>query len=322
MTTASARKTSSVLPLIIMAAIAVAGWVSYFFAQQEATLSQPKTELPTSELNTKKELRKETLPTKPPEKPKQVATTAPANTSHKEAPEPPKRYNKLLMAERKKALKERDAAQTRIGTILKEKHTIINQKKSALKEGQQLKQQLVLSAENVERLKQKIREVSTDVQKVREQEADRFSKLKQQFEQELEHKQITISQLKNRMTVINVTAEILFGSGSATIKPKGERVLELIAESLNKHPDRMISIEGHTDALPVAWDSQYPTNWELSSARAASAARYLGNRSGVAADRMQVVGHAEHRPAAPNETAEGRATNRRIEIILLPADTL
>ncbi len=322
MTTASARKTVAVLPLIIMAAIAVAGWVSYFFAQQESTPSQPKTELPTSELKTEKEVQKETLPTKPPEKPKQIATTAEANPPQKQTSEPPKRYNRLLMAERKKALKERDAAQTRIGTILNEKNTIIKQKKVALKEGQQLRQQLVLSAENVERLKQKIKEVSTDVQKVREQEADRFSKLKQQFEQELEHKQITISQLKNRMTVINVTAEILFGSGSATIKPKGERVLELIAESLNKHPDRMISIEGHTDTLPVARDSQYPTNWELSSARAASAARYLENRSGVAADRMQVVGHAEHRPTAPNETAEGRATNRRIEIILLPPSTM
>ncbi|MCP4992500.1 MAG: OmpA family protein, partial [Gammaproteobacteria bacterium] len=186
----------------------------------------------------------------------------------------------LLMAEREKALKERDAAQTRIGTILNEKNTIIKQKKVALKEGQQLRQQLVLSAENVERLKQKITEVSTDVQKVREQDADRFSKLKQQFEQELKQKQITISQLKNRMTVVNVTAEILFGSGSATIKPKGQKVLELIAETLNKHPGQMISIEGHTDALPVARDSQYPTNRELSSARPASAARHLENRAG------------------------------------------
>ncbi|MCP3671898.1 MAG: OmpA family protein, partial [Gammaproteobacteria bacterium] len=257
-----------------------------------------------------------------PDKTKQTATTAPANAAQKATPKPPKRYNKLLMAERKKALNERDAAQTKIGTILKEKNTILKQKKTALKEGQQLRQQLVLSAENIKRLKQKIKEVSTDVQKVRKQGADRFSKLKQQFEQELKQKQITISQLKNRMTVVNVTAEILFGSGSATIKPKGQRVLELIAETLNKHPDRMISIEGHTDTLPIAIDSQYPTNWELSSARAASAARHLENIAGVESDRMQVVGHAQHRPTASNKTAKGRKTNRRIEIILLPPSTM
>jgi len=218
------------------------------------------------------------------------------------------------MAEREKALKERDAAQTRIGTILKEK-------KSALEEGQQLRKQLVMSAKNVERLQQKIKEVSSDIEKVRAQEADRFSKLRQQFEQELEQNQITIFQLKNHMTVVNVTAEILFASGSAVIKPKGKKVLELIAENLNSHPDRMISIEGHTDDIPVAQDSPYPTNWELSSARSAAAARYLEEKAGVAANRMQVVGHGQHRPATSNETAEGRATNRRIEIILLPSST-
>ncbi len=315
MTTTSAKTTAAVLPLIITAAIAIAGWVSYFFAQQEVTQSQQQTELLTSKLKTQEEKRKQTLPTKSPEKNQQAATSALANPAHEKAPEPPKKYNRLLMAERKKALKERDEAQTRIGAILKDN-------KKELEERQQLRQQLVLSAKNVERLKQQIKEVSTNVLKVREQEADRFSKLKQQFEQELKQKQITISELKDSMTVVNVTAEVLFGSGSASIKPKGQKVLDLIAESLNSYPDRLISIEGHTDSLPVASYSPYPTNWELSSARAASAARYLEDRASVAAKRMQVVGHGQYRPTATNDTAKGRATNRRIEIIMLPPSTM
>jgi len=328
MTTSSAKTSATVLPLFVAAAIAVAGWVSYFFAQQEAIQLGQETEI----LNTKLKAIKNTPPPKPqveikPEpKPQPKAepntTATPSEPPKAQPQEPPKKYNRLLLAEREKALRERDEAQARIGTVLKEKHTILKQQKSALEEGQQLRQQLVMSAESVERLKQKIKEVSTDVQKVREQEANRFSQLKQQFVQELEQKQITISQLKNHMTVVNVAAEILFGSGSATLKPRGQEALGLIADNLNNQPDRLISIEGHTDNIPVGELSPYPSNWELSSARAASAARYLEQKADVAATRMQVVGHGEYQPTASNETVKGRAANRRIEIILLPANKL
>jgi len=328
MTTASAKTSATVLPLLVAAAIAVAGWASYFFAQQEAIQLGQETEL----LNTKLKAIKNTPPPKPqveiksepkPQLKAEPNTTAtPSEPPKAQTPEPPKKYNRLLLAEREKALRERDEAQTRIGTVLKEKRTILKQQKSALEEGQKLRQQLVMSTESVERLKQKIKEVSTDVQKIREQEANRFSQLKQQFEHELEQKQITISQLKNHMTVVKVTAGILFSSGSATLKPRGQKVLVLIADNLNNHPDRLISIEGHTDNIPVGELSPYPSNWELSSARAASAARYLEQKAGVAATRMQVVGHGEHQPTESNGTVKGRAANRRIEIILLPANKL
>jgi len=317
MTTAS--NTSSTLAIIVAIAIAVAGWVSYFFAQQENTQLLQETELLTSKLKAQDKKQQEALAAKPSvkdtaeSKPDVRTTTGmPAPKQNPiEAVQAPRKYNRLLMSEREKAIKEKDSAQARIGAILK-------QKRSALEDGQQLRQQLVISTKNVELLKQKIKEASSDIQKVRNQEADRFLHLRQQFEQELQQKQITISSLKDRMTVINVTAEILFGSGSARLKPKGKKVLKLIAQNLNKHTDRMVSIEGHTDNIPVVRYSPYPTNWELSSARAASAARYLEDEAGVAAGRMQVVGHGEHRPVASNATARGRAINRRIEIVLLP----
>ncbi len=302
--------------MIVAIAIAVAGWVSYFFAQQENALLQQETGLLTSKLKAQGKKQQEALAAKSSTEvtagsKQDVRTTTGTKPVPAEAAQVPKKYNRLLMSEREKAIKDRNSAQARVGAILK-------QKKSALEEGQQLRKQLVISTENVVRLQQKIKEVSSDIQKVRDQEADRFSNLRQQFEQELQQKQITISSLKDRMTVVNVTAEILFGSGSVNLKPKGKKVLELIAQNLNKHPERMVSIEGHTDDIPVVRHYPYPTNWELSSARAASAARYLQDKAGVAASRMQVVGHGQHRPATSNKTAEGRAINRRIEIILLP----
>jgi len=203
------------------------------------------------------------------------------------------------MAERKKALVE---------------------KEKAIKDGQMLRKQLYTSKLEIEKLQTKIEEVSTDIEKVREQHENRFSDLKSKFESELEQKKITISELKDRITVVNVTAEILFSSGSAIIKPKGTEVLDLISETLKKNPNQTISIEGHTDNIPIIENSPFPTNWELSAARSAAAARYLLSKGGIEAGRMQVVGHGEHRPANTNETPEGRKANRRIEIIVLPAN--
>ena len=150
------------------------------------------------------------------------------------------------------------------------------------------------------------------------QEAQQFADLKQNLEHELKESQVKITQLKNRMTVINLTSEVLFPSGSARITATGKQLLDVIAASLNAYPDRAISIEGHTDNVPVGEHSRYASNWELSTARAQAAVDYLQQHAHVAPERLQVVGHGEHRPVASNETPEGRHLNRRIEIRLLP----
>lgn len=149
-------------------------------------------------------------------------------------------------------------------------------------------------------------------------EAQQFADLKQNLEQELQESQVRITQLKNRMTVINLTSEVLFDSGSARITASGKKLLDVIAASLNAYPERAISIEGHTDNVPVGVNSSFGSNWELSSARAQAAVDYLQQHAQVAPGRLQVVGHGEHHPVASNDTAEGRRLNRRIEIRLLP----
>ena len=95
-------------------------------------------------------------------------------------------------------------------------------------------------------------------------------------------------------------------------------MLALIAESLNAYPGRAISIEGHTDNVPIGRRSRYASNWQLSTARALAAVNYFQRHNAVNPQRLQVVGHGEHQPVSSNETAEGRQQNRRIEIRLMP----
>jgi chemotaxis protein MotB len=152
----------------------------------------------------------------------------------------------------------------------------------------------------------------------KDREAAEFAALKKLLEQELNQTQVKVTQLKNQMRVINLSSEVLFNSGSAEIKPAGQKVLALIASTLNNYPNRQVFIEGHTDDIPMSQNSTYSSNWELSSARAISAVEILQENNQVSPERLKVVGHGEFKPVTSNETEEGRRLNRRIEIRLLP----
>ena len=156
-----------------------------------------------------------------------------------------------------------------------------------------------------------------DLSEQQKKEAAHFALLQSRLEQELNEHRVEITQLKNRMTVINLTSEVLFDSGSIEIKPAGRKVLNLIAESLNAYPEREISIDGHTDNVPVGRTSRFVSNWDLSTTRAIAAVDHL-QRAGVSPQRLRAVGHGEHKPVASNSNESGRQRNRRIEIRLLP----
>ena len=147
-----------------------------------------------------------------------------------------------------------------------------------------------------------------------------IANLKNRLEQELDESRVEISQLKNRLTVIKLTSEVLFSSGSAEIKPTGQKVLSIIAESLNAYPGRAISIEGHTDNRPMSQNARYKSNWELSVARGLAAVNYFQQNNQVDPKRLKVIGYGQYRPVSSNETAEGRKLNRRIEIKILPLE--
>jgi len=133
--------------------------------------------------------------------------------------------------------------------------------------------------------------------------------------------QIQITSLKGKLTV-NMVDKILFDSGKAEIKGDGRKVLDKVGEVLKGVAGKAINIEGHTDNVPIAGDlrSKYATNWELSTARATSVARYLQDNDKVDPTRLVAAGFGEYHPIAANDTPEGRAQNRRIEIVLVPKE--
>ncbi|HXV36194.1 MAG TPA: OmpA family protein [Myxococcota bacterium] len=131
------------------------------------------------------------------------------------------------------------------------------------------------------------------------------------LESEVAAGQIQIEQLRSGLK-LNLSEEVLFPSGSASLNAGGEAVLRKVSGRL-RELEHSIQIEGHTDNVPVA--RRYASNWELAAARASSVARLLIDL-GVAPERIKVVSRAEFAPIASNDTAKGRAQNRRIEILL------
>jgi chemotaxis protein MotB len=138
------------------------------------------------------------------------------------------------------------------------------------------------------------------------------------LQNEIDQGRVTITNLKGRLTV-NLIDQILFDSGSAELKPEGKKVLDKVSDVLARVNDRRISVEGHTDNVPISKSAQarFPTNWELSTARAGTVVRYLQER-GVPPERLSATGFSMYRPVAANDSEENRHQNRRIEIVLLP----
>lgn len=114
---------------------------------------------------------------------------------------------------------------------------------------------------------------------------------------------------------ISLADNLLFDSGSAYLKPGSQTVLREVAGVLGKMPNR-VRIEGHTDNVPVN-SADFATNWELSAARASTVLRYLAEAGGIDPAKMFLAGYADTRPVADNGTAEGRALNRRADIVVV-----
>ena len=143
--------------------------------------------------------------------------------------------------------------------------------------------------------------------------------LENEMRADLESKDVTISNLKGKLTV-NILDRVMFDSGEAILKPAGESVMRKVAAILAGHPQLKIHVIGHTDNVPIRPEARnrFASNWELSTARALAAVHFLTEKAGVDPHRVGAVGYGEFRPLADNATAEGRARNRRIAITILP----
>jgi chemotaxis protein MotB len=131
--------------------------------------------------------------------------------------------------------------------------------------------------------------------------------------------EVTIKTFKQEITLTFVD-RVLFDFGKATISPKGRAVLEKVGDVLKDVHDRRIRVIGHTDNIPIQlqYREKFPSNWELSAARAAAIVRYFIRKNEMNPTVLEAVGRSYYDPVASNETEEGRAQNRRVEILIAP----
>lgn len=141
-----------------------------------------------------------------------------------------------------------------------------------------------------------------------------LQQLNEQLKREIDAGRLEVK-LERRGLVISLKEAAFFPPGTDTIEPGALQTLETIADELKRTPNP-IRLEGHTDSIPINTE-RFRSNWHLSSSRAVSMLQLFSQRFGIPAERMGVAGFAETAPVAPNDTPEGRAKNRRVDIVIL-----
>lgn len=171
------------------------------------------------------------------------------------------------------------------------------------------------------RLQASIEEMKTalaDLSK-RKAEADarlaEFRKLLDRFKGLIDAGKLQVKIVDGRM-VVALASDVLFASGSAKLSDDGKAAIGEVAKVLAEIPDRKYQVEGHTDNVPMK-TAHYPSNWELAAARALTVVKTMVE-AGVPAARISAASFGEYKPAKANETPEGKAANRRIEIVVVP----
>jgi len=142
-------------------------------------------------------------------------------------------------------------------------------------------------------------------------------KVEHSLREEVDEGNVAVS-MEDKGLVVTVLDRVLFESGKADLIESSKEALDKMAEILqNEVPDQMVYIEGHTDNVPIGYSS-WPSNWELSTARATEVVHYFAESQGLAPQRFAAVGYGEFQPVAANTTPEGRLLNRRVEIVISP----
>ncbi len=183
-----------------------------------------------------------------------------------------------------------------------------------------LEDELAAKNKEIAQLKAQADQLAQEKERAVAQVKGTYDSLVTELKHEIKQGEIQITQLKDKLTV-NMVDKILFDSGSAVIKKNGEKVLDRVADILKNVTKQQIKVEGHTDNVPISsrLAERFPSNWELSTARATTVVRYLQGR-GVNPSFLSAEGYAEFRPVSPNDTDEGKSMNRRIEIVLIPQE--
>lgn len=185
-------------------------------------------------------------------------------------------------------------------------------------------------SQNIERLSQNVERLNNDLKKkksvIKLQNKvirlldDTKKTIATSLKEEIAAQEIELVEMEDTLKVVFID-KILFDSGSVEINQKGKKILLVVADSVRAHRVQNLLVEGHTDNMPLGptLKERFPSNWELSAARAAAVVRFLQKKGRLQPERLSARGYSYFRSVASNETKEGRHQNRRIEIVLGPS---
>jgi chemotaxis protein MotB len=223
---------------------------------------------------------------------------------------------KLRISQLEDEIKVKDQAFSRLDEKVRK---LEEGSKEEKKIGESLRRELSSKDAMVAALREKLRGAESVAKARIEELKSAYESLISQLKKQLKDKEMTIREFEEKLSITFVD-RVLFDFGSATITPKGETILTGVGDSLKNIHGMKIRVVGHTDNRPIKEEYlwKFPSNWELSSARAAAVARFLQEESGLGPESFEVVGRSFYEPVASNETKEGRAQNRRVEVIIAP----
>lgn len=163
---------------------------------------------------------------------------------------------------------------------------------------------------------------SAEVRQQREQiekETADLQQLKQQLDLYIQNNQLSAqleTKLNSDMLMITIRDNALFASGSAVVQTEAQKLASTISDMLTQYSQYEIEVAGHTDNVPIR-NAEFDSNWDLSTRRALNFMKILLQNDQIAAERFRAIGYGEYHPIATNDTADGRAKNRRVEVSIL-----
>lgn len=212
---------------------------------------------------------------------------------------------------------EKDSLEQELAAVKGEKESLV---KSLESRRDQLSQDLAKLTRERDALAEELRRTAQEKDAEIARLQGTYDQLVSSLRNEISRGEIEVTQLRDKLSV-KLVDKILFDSGKADVTAQGREVLKRIGDIVNKVEGKDIQVAGHTDNVPIggALKNRYPSNWELSTARATNIVRYLQENTSLAPERLAAAGYGQYQPVAPNDTEEGRAQNRRIEIVLVDA---
>lgn len=206
------------------------------------------------------------------------------------------------------------ALQRTIADLEREQRSLEQALADARADSERLETMAGLRGAELQSLRRRLESLQAVEQEVRERNAI-YEDVISRFRSLMDGGQLSVTIDRGRM-VIQLPQDILFPSGSATLGAEGRNVISQVGAVLADFEDRRFQVEGHTDNVPISTE-RFPSNWELSSARALAVVRLL-TAQGVAPENVSGAAFGEYQPRAPNDDRASRALNRRIEIVMLP----